>query len=292
MMPERNLEQNDDSRPIWVTGAGGLIGSHIVRLGERFAPTTHVIGLTRATLDLLDSKSVADAFHCQKPRAIIHCAAMTKTQDCQTDAALAHQSNVKSTALLAELAADIPFVFFSTDLVFDGRKGGYVESDPVNPLSVYAETKVAAERAVLANPSHTVIRTSLNCGVSPTGDRSFDEQIRIAWQRGQTLSFFVDEFRCPIPATSTARACWELMLQCKTGLFHVAGSEKLSRAQIGELLAARHRDLNPRFATGSLNEYVGAPRSPDTSLDSSKAQSHLSSALPRFSDWATKDSPE
>lgn len=210
---------------------------------------------------------------------------MTRTQDCEAQPTLARKANVETTALLAELAANIPLVFFSTDLVFDGCKGNYIETDAVNPLSIYAETKVVAEQFVLTNPRHTVIRTSLNGGVSPTGDRGFNEQIRNAWKRGQKLSFFTDEFRCPIPAEATARACWELFSKNMTGLFHVAGSEKLSRAQIGELLASRYKHLSPRFETSSLNNYVGAPRSPDTSLDSSKAQAQLSSPLPGLSGW-------
>lgn len=270
---------------VWITGAGGLIGDYIVQLAPQFAPSSHAVGLTRETLDLLDTAAVRQAFHEQQPAAIIHCAAMTKPPDCQNDPARSRRINIESTALLAELAADIPFVFFSTDLVFDGRKGNYSETDAVNPLSVYAETKVAAEQIVLANPRHTVVRTSLNGGISPTGDRGFNEQIRNAWQRGQKLSFFTDEFRSPIPAEATARACWELFSKQQTGIFHIAGHEKVSRAQIGELLALRYQHLNPRFDTSSLKDYVGAPRSPDTSLDSSKAQAQLSFPLPGLSDW-------
>ena len=210
---------------------------------------------------------------------------MTKPPDCQTNPGLARRINVETSALLAELAANIPFIFISTDLVFDGRKGNYIETDTVNPLSVYAETKVAAEQIVLANPRHTVIRTSLNGGVSPTGDRGFNEQIRVAWQRGKKLSFFTDEFRSPIHAELTARACWELFSKQQTGIFHVAGREKLSRAQMGEMLAQRYQHLNPKFDTSSLKDYVGAPRSPDTSLDSSKAQAQLSFQLPGLTDW-------
>ena len=208
---------------------------------------------------------------------------MTRTQDCETNPALARKSNIETTALLAELAADIPFIFFSTDLVFDGCKGNYIETDAVNPVSIYAETKVAAERIVLANPRHLVIRTSLNGGISPTGDRGFNEQIRNAWQRGQTLSFFTDEFRSPIPAEATARACWELLTTGASGIFHVAGSEKLSRAQIGELLAHRYQHLNPKFEAISLKGYVGAPRSPDTSLNSDKVGRQISFTLPGLS---------
>lgn len=263
-----------------------------MQTANRFSPKFLPIGLTRPVLDLLDSAAVERAFHQQNPAAIIHCAALSKSPDCQANPKLAHQLNVDLTARLAELAAEIPFIFFSSDLVFDGRKGNYSESDPTNPLNVYAETKVAAEKIVLANPRHTVIRTSLNGGTSPTGDRGFNEQIRRAWQAGQTLNFFRDEFRNPIPAALTARATWELLAKRQTGLFHVAGSERLSRAAIGELLAARCPQLKPKFSVGSLQDYQGALRSPDTTLNCNKAQALLSFPLPGLPAWLRENPGE
>lgn len=269
----------------WITGAGGLIGNYLLQLAPRFASQFQAIGLTRTHLDLSDADAVRTAFREQQPGAIIHSAAMSKSPDCQANPALARKINVETTALLAELAADIPFFFFSTDLVFSGCKGNYVEADAVEPLSIYAETKIAAEQIVLANPSHTVIRTSLNGGTSPTGDRGFNEQMRLAWQSGQTLNFFSDEYRSPIPAVVTARATWELLTKQQAGLFHLAGAERLSRAQIGEALAARWPQLNPKFKVGSLKDYQGAPRSPDASLNCAKAQAQLSFPLPGLTEW-------
>lgn len=210
---------------------------------------------------------------------------MTKTPDCQQQPELARRTNIEATALLAELAANIPFVFFSTDLVFDGRTGSYDESSPTNPLSHYGETKVAAERIVLANPRHLVVRTSLNYGASPTGDRAPNEQLRLAWLRGERPRLFTDEFRCPIPAVVTARAVWELVAGNHTGLFHVAGSERLSRYEIGKLLAARWPQLNPQFDAASTREYPNPPRPADTSMNCTKAQAVLSFPLPRFGEW-------
>jgi len=159
----------------WITGAGGLIGSHVVRVAPTGAPDWKVAALSRAAA-------------------------------CQANPALAEVLNVSVTRHLCELAKGIPFVFFSTDLVFDGRKGKYSEADSPNPLSVYAQSKLRAEEIVLRNPLHTVVRTSLTAGVSPTGDKSFTEQMRDAWRRGETLKLFTDEFRSPIAAAITARA--------------------------------------------------------------------------------------
>lgn len=276
----------------WITGAGGLIGSHLVRAAPQLAPDWNVVGLTRTQLDLADFRAVDREFVRQQPRLILHCAALSRSPACQANPELAREINLNVTAHLAGLAADIPFVFFSSDLVFDGRRGNYDESAPVNPLSVYAETKAAAESIVLTNPRHTVVRTSLNGGQSPTGDRGFNEELRLAWQAGQKLTLFTDEFRCPIPVTITARAVWELAIKTEPGLYHLAGSERLSRWQIGRLVAARWPQLHPQLEPGSIQHYAGPPRPQDTSLDCAKIQKLLSFPLPGLSGWLAEHPEE
>jgi dTDP-4-dehydrorhamnose reductase len=288
-MPDEEPKQ--PVKRTWVTGAGGLIGHYLAGTKTAESAQFEIIPLTRAMLDLTDFASVAKQFRAERPDLIIHCAAMSKSPDCQADPALAQRINVEATAHLAALAAEADFIFFSTDLVFEGRKGNYTETDPVNPLSVYAATKVQAEQIVLTNPRHTVIRTSLNSGASPKGTTAYNEQIQAAWRKGGSLKFFSDEFRCPIPAAVTARAVWELAARRQSGLYHLAGSERLSRVTIGQLAAARHPELKPRIETGSLREYKGAPRPADTSLDCSKIQKLLSFPLPGLSQYL-RDHPE
>lgn len=273
----------------WVTGASGLIGSHIARA----APTNwHVHALTRGDLDLTNLAAVRAAFERDQPQLVIHCAALSSTTTCEANPDLAWTTNLDSTKQLTELAAGIPLLFFSTDLVFDGRKGDYNEGDVANPLSLYAETKVAAERAVLANSKHTVIRTTLTAGTSPRGDRSFDEQLQLAWQRGETTRLFVDEFRSPIAAVVTARAVWEIVTRNVSGLFHLGGAERISRYALGQLIAAHWPQLNPRIEPISVHDFAGRRRPPDTSLDSSKVQPLLSFPLPNFSEWWQEQSSQ
>lgn len=272
-------------KTVWITGAGGLIGSYLVRTAPLLVPEATAVALTRQRLDLTDAPAVRAAFRRDHPLLLIHCAALSRSPACEANPALARRLNVEMTALLAELAADVPFFLLSSDLVFDGRSGNYDETALLNPLSVYAKTKAEAEQIVLANPKHTVIRTSLNGGTSPTGDRGFNEQMRRAWLAGQTLKLFTDEYRSPIPAEATARAIWELAARNHPGLYHVAGSERLSRWQIGQLLASRWPQLQPCIEPGSLKEYQGAPRAPDTSLNCAKAQKLLSFPLPGLTAW-------
>jgi dTDP-4-dehydrorhamnose reductase len=263
----------------------GLIGGYIFQLLPELLPDARVIGLTRRDLDLADAGAVEAAFARDTPDLVIHCAGLTRTPECEVQPALARKLNVEVTAHLAELTAGSKLVFMSTDRVFDGRSGPYVESAPVNPTDVYGRTKAEAEELVLRHPGHMVIRTSLNGGTSPTGDRGFNEQMRRAWAEGKELSLFVDEFRNPVHAGITARAVCELALAGCAGIYHVAGSERLSRWEIGVLLAKRWPQLNPRTRPASLAEFQGPARAPDLELDCRKASGHLSFPLPGFSDW-------
>lgn len=270
----------------WITGANGLIGNYLVQTARQWAPEYRVRALTRRDFDLLDFAAVERAFAADQPQLVIHCAAITVVAEAQKNPALTRRVNVDVTRLLDGLAAAIPLVFFSTDLVFDGCRGNYTETDATNPLHLYGETKLAAEGLVLKNPRHLVVRTSINGGISPSGTRAFNEQLRHSLrQAGPGMTLFTDEFRCPIPAAETARAVWELALQGCTGLYHVAGADKLSRWQIGGLLLPRWPEVATPVKAGSARDYPGPVRALDTSLNIAKVQKALSRPLPGLGAW-------
>ncbi|HEY5345034.1 MAG TPA: NAD(P)-dependent oxidoreductase [Verrucomicrobiae bacterium] len=277
----------------WITGANGLIGNYLVQTAPQFAPHACVRALTRADFDLLDFATVEREFQKDKPQLVIHCAAITVVSEAQKNPALARRVNVAVTKQLAELAAEIPFVFFSTDLVFDGRKGNYTEADVVNPLHIYGETKMAAEEIVLKTPRHMVVRTSLNYGKSFSGNRAFNEQFRRSLQSaGQGMTLFTDEFRSPIPAVETARAVWKLVEKKCAGIYHVAGAEKMSRYQIGKLLVKGWPEITAVIKSGLAKDFPGPPRALDTSLDIAKVQNILSAPLPGLNGWLAKNPTE
>jgi dTDP-4-dehydrorhamnose reductase len=274
------------SKPlVWITGANGLIGNYLVQTAPKFAPRRRLRALTREQFDLLDFDAVRREFQKDKPQLVVHCAAVTTVAEAQLNPDLARRVNVDVTQLLAELAAEVQFVFFSTDLVFDGCQGGRVEADAVNPITVYGGTKAAAEQIVLRNPRHLVVRTSLNGGVSRTGNRGFNEQFRRSLQTTAGMKLFTDEFRCPIPAVETARAVWDLADKNCSGLFHVAGAEKLSRWQMGQLLVPRWPEIKMKIESGSAKDFPGPPRALDTSLNIAKVQKVLSAPLPGLGAW-------
>ena len=283
----------DDTKPLaWITGAGGLIGSHIVRTAAVHAPSWRVRGLTRSDLDLTNFRDVQRQFEADLPELVVHCAAMSDPEACETQLTQTRLVNREATFFLSGLAQDIPMIFFSSDLVFDGRHGNYTEEDEPSPLSVYARCKAEAEALVMANPLHTIVRTSLTAGKSPNGNRGIEEQLRLHWARGDTVKLFADEYRCPIPAEVTARASWELALAKRPGIYHLAGSERMSRLEIGQLIAAKHPELNPKIEPYSLRDHDGPPRAADTSLDCGKLQQLLSFPLRGLREWLASDTPQ
>ena len=133
---------------------------------------------------------------------------------------------------------------------------------------------------------HLIIRTSINGGISKTGNHAFNEQLRHSLiNAGQGMTLFKDEWRCPISVTETTRVVWELLEKKCAGIFNVAGAEKLSRWQIGELLCQRWPELSNKITAGSAKDFSGPPRALDTSLNISKVQKVLSKPVLGLSEW-------
>ena len=255
------------------------------------APGWRVRGLTRADVDLANPRAVDELFEQERPGLIVHCAALSRTGACQADPAQAFRQNVEVPLGLLERLSAGRFVFFSSDLVFDGLHGGYVETDPPHPVNVYGQTKWKTEQTVLSRPNALVIRTSLNYGHSLTGDRAFNEEMVNTWKSGRPVQAFVDEYRCPIAASETARWTWDLIRSGQSGVIHLAGAERLSRWQIATEIARHYPALNPRIIPVTLGEHVGPPRAPDVSLNCEQLSGCLGRPLPAFRPWLAGNEP-
>lgn len=271
-----------------ITGAAGLIGQYCVNTAPLWAPGWDVQGLSRTDLELTDRLKVDDRIRALKPDLLIHCAALSRTKACEQDPDQAHRDNVEVTAHLAQLSKNIPLIFLSSGEVFDGKTGWYSETDEPNPINVYGQTKLDAERVVLQNPQHTVVRIVLTSGTSQDGDRSFVEDMCRTAKAGKDVTLYADEFRCPLPAGVIARAVWELVDRKQPGLYHLGGSERLSRWDIGEALLPWYPELEGRLTQGSARNLVGNPRPADLSLRCDKIQRLLSFHIPGFREWLTE----
>src|SRR5262245_52954618 len=268
-----------------ITGAAGLIGQYLVKTAPRWAPDWDVRGLTHADLDLANRRDVDRAWQSLKPTVVIHCAALSRTKDCEHNPAQARRINVEATAHLAQLSENNPFIFLSSGEVFDGKTGWYGETDEASPINVYGQTKLEAEQTVLQNPGHTVVRIVLTAGTSETRNRSFVEDMSLTARAGKDVTLYADEFRCPLPAGVIARTIWELVDRRQPGLYHLGGSERLSRWEIGAALLPWYPELKDRLVTGSARNHVGGLRPPDLSLRCEKIQRLLSFRIPGFREW-------
>lgn len=167
-------------------------------------------------------------------------------------------------------------ITLSTDNVFDGTKGGYVEDDERSPINAYGRSKAAGEDLVLANhPLALVVRTATMLGRNRSDRFPFSSFV-LDHSSDEPLELFVDEIRSFVPVTTVADALWELVRSDAQGVLHVAAVESSSRSDFGRALlaAAGRTDVE-------IQDLSSPPgRANDLSLDVTRARSVLSTALP------------
>ncbi len=275
-----------------VTGASGLLGLNLslvaVKQGHAVVGLTHahpLIGVPFDTrqLDLLEIQTALKTMEALHPDAVIHCAAVANLDAAERAPDLAHKLNGEVPAILAK-AADrwrIPFVHISTDAVFDGKKDGYLETDAVNPLSVYARTKLQGETAVRnAYPDALIVRTVFY-GWSPSGERSLGEFFLNSLQAGQSIKGFTDTRFCPLYVEDLAETILEMLAAGLNGIYHVVSPESLSKYEFGVRLAQKfglNAELIQPAVMAEMNPDV--PRSKTLLLDPGKTQQILGHDLP------------
>jgi len=268
-------------KTILITGASGFLGWNLCRVAQKEWQVFGVVnshridvpGTTVVECDLTDGDSVAGLFARIKPDAVVHAAAMADPIVCQQHPDDSHKINVQASASIARCCGDfgIPLVYVSTDLAFDGQHAPYREEDPASPISVYGMHKVDAERVVRAACPHAIVcRMPLMFGNPGPVAKSFIQPMMRAIEQGKELRLYIDEFRTPVGGTSAAQGIL-LALEKAKGILHCGGSRRISRYDIGVMLAkimGRGARLVP---VNQAETVMIAPRPPDVSLDSSKA---------------------
>ena len=220
-----------------VLGASGQLGAELCRqLGPTALPAARNPkhpGWLRLDLDELaiDSDALPALLDAHNITAVICSAGATDVERCESDHAWAHAANHLGPLALARAARHIPFVFYSTDYVFDGRSGPYTEADVPNPLSVYGSSKLDGEQAILAaHPGALVLRTTTVYGPDPQS-KNFLYTLRRLLTAGTTMRLPSDQFANPTYNADLATATLGLLIGAHTGLFHVAGPDFLPRTE-------------------------------------------------------------
>lgn len=277
---------------ILITGSNGLLGQKIVKRCLRhaipFIATSK--GVNRnpdcpddmyVSLDLQNTDEVTELVTSLQPQSIIHTAALTNVDYCELNPEECQRVNVDAVKTLFEAAKQINahFQLLSTDFVFDGEQGNYRETDKVNPLSVYARSKVDAEQ-LLVSDSYTdwsIVRTIIVYGTGHNLSRSN----MILWAldalpKGQQMNLVNDQFRAPTWADDLAYGCVEIVRRREQGIFHLSGPETLAVSAIVERIA-NHLKLDTNaiqtISSDTLNQ--PAKRPPRTGFDLTKAREKL-----------------
>ncbi|AGY60682.1 dTDP-4-dehydrorhamnose reductase family protein [Gloeobacter kilaueensis] len=266
-----------------LTGVSGLLGYHVafqaldsweVRAIAGRRPLSIKVPAMALDLATAGAEIYRQLLEQIQPQAVIHCAAMSESAQCEQAPERAFQVNVEATDHLARAAARVGsrFIFVSTDLVFDGRAAPYTEASPTGPLGCYARTKRLAEERVLGYSNALVVRTSLLLGPSPSGERSVEERLGAQLRSGKPAQLFTDEYRSPIHAADLAAALLELAWGNYCGLLHVGGRACVSRYELGWLLA-RHFGWDARLIAPALGRDFPSepPRPANVCLDSRRA---------------------
>jgi dTDP-4-dehydrorhamnose reductase len=227
-----------------------------------------------AVIDLRDDRGVGALMESFQPDVIVHAAAMSKVAECEDHPEQARQINVDSTACLVRWAqrCSAKLIYFSSDQVFDGRKGGYRESDSPHPVGQYGLTKLEAERLVLDSPVRAlVIRSNSVVGRAGEWGESFSDWIIRRLCAGQPVPLYRDQFRSPIHIRAMTDLVAEACLSELTGLLHAGGPRRMSRLDLG-FAAARAYGLSADLIADE--SYLSHPHqsvmTPDTSYDISR----------------------
>lgn len=266
---------------IVITGAGGLIGTHLAR---HFDGDHEVLALKHGDLDITDRLAVERCLTDARPSLVINCATI-EVDDCEREAKLAQAIHVEGPRALAEAAsrAGAVFIHFSTNYVFDGQEFGrvpYTVEDESQPINVYGKAKAAGERAVLEACSRSyLIRTSWVYGAAK---KSFLSSAHLDLQSGKRIRAVSDVWASTTYVADLVARIAQILARGRCGIYHVVNEGVcsnyefaleagrllgLSGARIGQLIEmikdadAKRLAPRPRYTPMRclLSEELGLP---------------------------------
>ncbi len=279
-------------RTILVTGSNGLLGQKIIyalrnRTDVKCISTSRgenrmsaKDGYIYESMDITDPSSVESVFEKYQPDVVINTAAMTNVDACESNRDEAWLLNVQSVEYIIEACKkfNTHLVHLSTDFVFDGRKGPYVETDEPNPLSFYAHTKYEGEKLIeKSGISAAILRTIIIYGVVDDNSRSNVVLWAInSLKNKKSITVINDQFRSPTLAEDLADACVSAAMKKATGIYHVSGREVMNILDIVRIVADYFElDQSYIIPTSSADLKQPAVRPPVTGFIITKAVNEL-----------------
>jgi dTDP-4-dehydrorhamnose reductase len=252
-----------------VTGAGGALGRDVVATCEQAGD--EVVAYDRARLDVTDRDAVLGAITTVEPDAVVHCAAWTDVDGCESDRDRAWAANALAVRHVADgcAIAGARLGLVSTDYVFDGGLGRpYTEWDATGPLSAYGQSKLGGEGEARAlGGAATIVRTSWLCG---RHGKNFVKSILGALAERDHVEVVDDQHGCPTFTEDLAVMIRSLVVARRPGVFHVTNQGATTWWQLARDVAAL-AGLDPErvrpIATVDLRPARPAPRPANSVLD-------------------------
>ncbi|MDZ4857529.1 MAG: NAD(P)-dependent oxidoreductase [Candidatus Hydrogenedentes bacterium] len=281
------------AKRLLLTGANGFVagstieaalGNWEVHAASRGPAPFDRDGLVWHSFDPFDMDAFHDVVHDIDPAAVIHTAAIADIDFCEANREIATRVNFTYAHDLAELCwdHDTRFIFLSTDTVFDGERGMYVEDDIPRPINFYADTKLRAERAIKDFGGNFVIaRVALVMGLPMWGEgNSFVSRMASALREGKQVTTPGAEVRSPIDVVTLGRALAELAGNTYRGVLHLSGNDRLNRLDMMRRIATRLGLPAENVVSHDPSGIPGrAPRPRDVSLNNQKAAATLKTPM-------------
>lgn len=237
---------------VLVTGANGLLGYKLIQLLSSKAEITTIAtarkkinGLPERVqfygLDVTDHDQTLDVLNKTKPDVVIHTAAMTQVDQCETERDLCWKANVTGVENVIEACEknNTHLVHVSTDFIFDGTHGPLDERATPKPVNFHGESKLAGEQAVQKSKLQwAILRTVLVYGVTPDLSRSnIVLWVKKSLEEGKTINVVNDQWRTPTLAEDLAMGCYLAASKKATGIYHISGEEMMTPFDIANQTA-------------------------------------------------------
>lgn len=275
-----------------ITGASGLLGhnmcEYLISHKHDVVGTYHdhkidVDGVVNYKINLNDFDAVNKMIEEVKPDIIFHAAAMTNVDQCEKEPETTHRFHVSLSNEIAKSCKQnkIQLIYISTDQLWDGSKEFISEDKPTSPLNVYGQTKADSEESVLSYNSNTLILRTNFFGKGRPWRLSFSDWLKKELSAENQINGFSDIYYSPISIHHFIETAIQLADKNASGIFHLAGSEKISKHDF-IISFAKAFNFDPKLIKKitSQNAQFTAKRPKDMSLSVKKIEAFLSKKMP------------
>ncbi|MBS1616331.1 MAG: SDR family oxidoreductase [Bacteroidetes bacterium] len=257
---------------LFIIGASGLVGSHCLRYFK--TQGCEVLGSYKnfeqaglVCFDTLNPKAPGNFdLAAWQPEVIVHCGALTHVDYCETHEEESYQQSVQSTQNLIAIAnlCGARMVYMSTDYVFDGTDGPYLEDAVTKPLSVYGRHKLEAEQAVMNKTRKPLVLRITNVYGDEARGKNFIARIinQCIEKQHLNLNLPFDQYANPTQAADIARALFLLLRDSHEGIFNICGSDYMNRVSLALRVLKYFPDASYELtavSTASLNQAALRP---------------------------------